>query len=115
MTSPVAARLFAGAGLGWGALLLARPRQLALALAPEYPADRDPVIRVLGARVVVQAVAVLVRPSSGVLTAAAAVEAVHAASMGAVAAASPRYRRAALISGAVAAVSAGVAGALARR
>jgi hypothetical protein len=100
-------RLFAAAGLAWGAALLSRPRQVLDALAPEFPADREWLARVLGARQVAQYAVVLVAPTPAVVRVASAVELVHAASM-VLALRLPRYRRAAWISGAVAAASAAV-------
>jgi hypothetical protein len=112
--NPVLLRALAATGVAWGGLLLARPRLAAKLLAPEFPADRDWVARVLGARLVVQDTALLLAPTRGAATASAAVDALHAVSMlpwlG-----SARYRRAAAISGAVAAVGAATAGVLARR
>jgi hypothetical protein len=98
-------RLLAAAGLAWGAALLARPRQVVAAVAPEFPADRLWVVRVLGARLVAQHAVVLVSPAPAVVRIASAVDLVHAASMVPVLRL-PRYRRAAWVSGAVAAVSA---------
>jgi hypothetical protein len=114
MPSPVATRLLACAGLGWGALLLTRPRLVAGILAPEFPADRDWVARVLGARLLVQDAALLARPTRSGAVAAAVVDGLHALSMLPWLASAP-YRRAAAVSGAVAAVGAVSAGALARR
>jgi hypothetical protein len=107
-------RGLAATGVAWGGLLLARPRLVASALAPEFPADRDWVVRLLGARLVVQDGALLARPTRGSAVAGAVVDGIHALSM-AVFLTMPRYRRAAAISGAVAAVGALSAGALARR
>jgi len=100
-------RLFAALGLAWGAALLGRPRQVLDALAPEFPADRRWLAQVLGARQVAQYAVVLVAPTPSVVRIASAVELVHAASM-VPALRLPRYRRAAWISGAVAAASAAV-------
>jgi hypothetical protein len=60
------------------------------------------VVRVLGARLVVQHAVVLAAPESSVVRVASAVDLVHAASMLPLLAL-PRYRRAALISGGFAA------------
>src|SRR4051794_41608712 len=107
-------RGLAATGVAWGGLLLSRPRLVAKALSPEFPADRDWVARLLGARLVVQDSALFLSPTRGAALAGAVVDGVHALSMlpwlG-----SPTYRRAAAISGAVAAVGALSAGALARR
>jgi hypothetical protein len=107
-------RGLAATGVAWGGLLLVRPRLVAKVLAPEFPADRDWIARVLGARLVVQDTALFLAPTRSAAVAGAAVDGVHALSMlpwlG-----SARYRRAAAISGAVAAVGAATAGVLARR
>jgi hypothetical protein len=106
-------RAFSAARAAWGLLLVLRPRQVADALAHGFPADRTWLVRVLGARVAVQSAVLLARPRPAPALAGTAVDAVHAASMlpwlG-----SPRYRRAALLSGAGAAVSGLVTGLLAR-
>jgi hypothetical protein len=107
-------RGLAATGIAWGGLLLARPRLVAGALSPEFPADKDWVVRLLGARLVLQDGALLARPTRGSAVAGAVVDGIHALSMlpwlG-----NRRYRRAAGISGAVAAVGALSAGVLARR
>jgi hypothetical protein len=95
-------RLLSGAGAGWGLALLARPRTVVAALCPEYPESRLWVVRVLGARLLTQHTAVLTAPEGPVVRAAAVVDLVHAASMVPLLAL-PRYRRAALISGGIAA------------
>ena len=99
------ARLVAALGGASGAVLLIRSRQVVAAVAPEYPPERLWAVRLLGARLVAQHAAVLVAPRAPVLRATAAVDALHAASMLPVLAL-PRYRRAALVSGALAAASA---------
>ncbi len=106
-------RVPAVAGLAAGAVLLARPEEALRRLAPEYPRERRWVVRLLGARLVAQHAAVLVAPRPGVLRAAAATDLLHAATMVPLLR-SPRYGRAARISGAVAA-GYGVWGALRRR
>jgi hypothetical protein len=107
-------RGLAATGIAWGAVLLARPRLVADALCPEFPADRDRVVRLLGARLVLQDTALFAAPTRRGAVAAAVVDGVHALSMlpwlG-----SGTYRRAAAISGGVAAVGAVTAGWLARR
>ena len=88
----------------WGAGLLTAPGRLAgLVGGPPPPAA---IVRVLGARRLVQELALLRWPSPGVAVAAAAVDGLHAASMLAAAGLWPRYRRAALTSAGVAAGSA---------
>ncbi|MGY1718699.1 hypothetical protein ACI8AG_06610 [Blastococcus sp. SYSU DS0552] len=109
----VVARLVSGAGLVAGAGLLAEPGAVLARLVPRYPEPLLWVTRVLGARLIAQHALVLVRPDSARLRLAAGVDALHAASMLPVLAL-PRYRRAALVSSGVAAVSALAAERLAR-
>ena len=99
------ARSISLAGLAAGLTLLARPAEVAAAIAPAFPRERLWVARLLGARLAAQHAAVLMAPRAPVLEAAAAVDALHAASMLPVLAL-PRYRRAALVSGTLAAASA---------
>jgi hypothetical protein len=106
-------RALAATGIGWGALLLTRPRLVAGALCPEFPSERDWVVRLLGARLVVQDAVLFTRPTRGGAVAAAAVDGVHALSMLPWLGRTP-YRRAAAISGAVAAVGATTSALLAR-
>ncbi len=87
-----------GAGLGVGVALVARPAQVLATVAPGYPAERLWVARVLGVRLLVQHTALLAAPRPAVLRASAAVDLVHAASMLPLVR-SPRYGRAARISG----------------
>ncbi|GAB6902968.1 hypothetical protein JCM9957A_60600 [Kineosporia succinea] len=93
------------AGAAFGAALLLRPREVIRAVGadPELP-GLVVAARVLGARHVVQAVGLTVKPGL-VSTPASLIDGLHATSMVALAAISPSYRRVAL-------VSAGVAGAL---
>ena len=83
-------------------------------LAPALPADRRWLVRALGVRLVVQHGAVLVSPSPALIRAGSAVDLLHAASMVPFVT-SPRYGRAARISGGLAAVYAAVALAAAPR
>ena len=106
-------RLLAASGVGWGALLLARPRLVAGTLCPDYPEDRDWVVRVLGARLVLQDTALFAAPTRTGAVAASVVDGVHALSMLPWLRHEP-YRRAAAISGSVAAVGAVTAAVLAR-
>ena len=98
-------RLLAALGLAWGAALLARPQRSSTG-RPGVPRERLWVVRVLGARLVAQHAALLVAPEPPVVRLASAVELVHAASMVPVLLL-PRYRRAAWISGGIAAAYAG--------
>jgi hypothetical protein len=104
----VLTRLLAFLGLAWGAALLARPQPVVNGLAPEFPSDRRWLVRVLGARLVVQNAVVLRAPEPSVVRAASALDLLHAASMLPVLLL-PRYRRAAWISGGIAAAYAGLA------
>jgi hypothetical protein len=81
----------------WGALLLTRPEEVATALTAGSPPP-DAVVRALGARRVVQHLAVALVPSHRLALTAAGVDALHAVSMLAAASVVPRYRRAALTS-----------------
>ncbi|WP_347057306.1 hypothetical protein ABC795_11420 [Blastococcus sp. HT6-30] len=99
------ARLLSAAGLAAGLLLLTRPEVVAAAVAPAFPRERLWLARVLGARLVAQHALVLAAPTASAVRLAAAVDGLHAASMLPVLGL-PRYRRAALISGGLAAASA---------
>jgi len=98
----VLARTTGAAGVAAGLSLLARPGQAVARLAPEYPSDRLWVVRLLGARLIAQHAAVLAAPRPPVLRLAAGIDVLHAATMLPLVR-SPRYGRAARISGAVAA------------
>ena len=95
------ARVLSAAGATVGLALLARPLRVLDAVAPAFPRERAWLVRALGARMLVQHAVVLGRTGPGVVTAGAALDVLHAASMlpflG-----SPRYGRAARISAAVA-------------
>ena len=95
-------RVPSAAGLAAGAVLLLRPEGPLTRLTPEYPRQRRWVVRLLGVRLVAQHAAVLAAPDPAVRRAAAAVDLVHAATMVPLLR-SPRYGRAARISGALAA------------
>ena len=97
-----------------GVLLLVRPRPIVEALCPEFPESKQWVVRVLGARLVVQHAVVLASPARRHVRVAATVDLVHAASMVPLLW-SPRYRRAALVSGGYAALYAATAPAVAPR
>lgn len=107
-------RVFSAARGAWGLALLGRPGAMVRVLAPEFPTRRSWLVRVLGARVVLESAALLARPDRTVLLTATGVDTLHAASMLPCLFARD-YRRAALISGAGAAASAAVLGTLARR
>lgn len=99
------ARLLSGAGLAAGLALLARPAAVAAAIDPRFPRRRLWIARVLGARLVAQHAAVLASPGPSTIRPAAAMDGLHAASMLPVLCL-PRYRRAAMITGGLAAAHA---------
>jgi hypothetical protein len=101
-------RLVGAAGTAWGVLLLVRGDQVWRRVEHRPPSEvEDLAIRTLGVRHLVQGVAQVVAPrATG--TAVVAVDLVHAATMAALAAASPQRRRAALVTGSVALASAGL-------
>ncbi len=107
-------RLMAGAGAATGVLLLARPNPVVDVVAPAFPRERLWLVRALGARLLAQHGAVLVAPDPRLVRLGSAVDLVHAASMVPFVA-SPRYGRAARISGGLAAAYAAVALAAAPR
>jgi hypothetical protein len=101
-------RLLACLGLASGLVLVTRPEQVLDRLAPAFPAERRGLVRVLGARLLVQHGAVLAVPDRRLVRLGSAVDLLHAASMVPLVA-SPRYGRAARISGGLAAAYAAVA------
>ena len=107
-------RLLAGLGAASGLALLARPQPVVDRVCPELPRDRVFLARLLGLRLLLQHGAVLLEPHPVLVRAASAVDLVHAASMVPFAA-SARYGRAARLSGALCAVYAAVATAVAPR
>jgi hypothetical protein len=88
------------------AVLVTHPGAVLGAVSTPAPRPARRVVRLLGARVVLQQVAVLAVPSRPLVLLGAAVDTLHAASMLATALASPRYRRAAALSAATASASA---------
>ena len=101
-------RLLAGAGAGTGVVLLARPQQVVDRAAPAFPRERLWLVRLLGVRLLAQHGAVFVSARPGLVRLGSAVDLAHAASMVPFVA-SPRYGRAARISGGLAAAYAAVA------
>jgi hypothetical protein len=95
-------RTTALAGVAAGLVLLTRPDDVRAHLAPEFPRERRWVVRLLGARLLVQHATVFAAPRPPVLRLAAGADLLHAATMVPLLR-SPRYGRAARISGAVAA------------
>jgi hypothetical protein len=92
------ARLLATARCGWAVFLLCCPDRPVRTLTGITPTEHDRLIlRVLGARQLVQAAISLVRPSHRVLTAGSAVDALHAATCLGLVAFDVRWRRGGLI------------------
>ena len=107
-------RLLAALGAASGAALLTSARAVVDRLCPEFPHDRTWLARMLGVRLLLQHGAVLVEPHPVLVRAGSAVDLLHAASMVPFVG-SPRYGRAARISGGLAAAYAAVAMAAAPR
>jgi hypothetical protein len=107
-------RLLAGLGIATGVTLLARPQQVVDTVAPAFPRNRVWLVRLLGARLVVQHGAVLAVPERRLVRVGSAVDLLHAASMVPFVA-SPRYGPAARVSGGLAAAYAALALAVAPR
>jgi len=106
--SAARSRALGAAQVGLGALLVARPTQVA-AEVPSW------LVRVLGARGIVQGALTIAAPEPTTLALGASADAAHALSMVPFTIWSHRYRRAAAVSGGTAAVMAVLATALARR
>lgn len=107
-------RLMATAGMASGVALLARPQRIVDAVAPAFPREQLWLVRLLGTRLVAQHGAVLLAPGPQLVRFGSAVDLLHAASTVPFLA-SPRYGRAARISGGLAAAYAAVALAVAPR
>jgi len=101
-------RALAVLGAASGAVLLAWPQQVVDRAAPAFPRERLWLARLLGVRLLVQHGAVLVSARPALVRLGSAVDLAHAASMVPFVA-SPRYGRAARISGGLAAAYAAVA------
>ena len=82
----------------WGAVQLAAPGGCARTLTPGAPVPAAWLVRVLGARLVLQHALVLARPTRGIVLAGAAVDVLHAASMVPAALRWREYRRPAAVS-----------------
>ncbi|MBD8058172.1 hypothetical protein IC607_04215 [Cellulomonas sp. JH27-2] len=97
-----AERAFAAVGAAGGLTLLVAPAAVleAIGVDPDLPHIRG-AVRLLGARHLAQGTALALMPER-LSPAVAVVDAIHAASMVALAAVAPTYRRAALLSAAVA-------------
>jgi hypothetical protein len=89
-----------GARVVWGGLLLAAPgRTLETVTGRPATRSQERLLRVLGARHLIQGGLDLARPAPGLLRAGAAVDLLHAATCACAAALSPEWRRAALVDG----------------
>jgi len=91
-------------GLG-GVAMVAAPRWVVAHLAPGPGAPKNWLVRVLGARTVVQSALLLAAPTRPAVQAGAAVDALHAASMLPAWLIWPRHRQAAAVSGGIAVAS----------
>jgi len=107
-------RLIGVANTALGAVLLARPQEVANAAAGSVPPGSG-WVRLLGARYLAQGTVQASLPRPEVLELSVAVDALHAASMVGLAMLRAEYRRPALISAAVATGSAAVTWVQARR
>jgi len=107
-----ATRVLGVAGCAWGAALMTRPRAVVQAVATGRAMPAPWIVRLLGARQFGQGATLLWRPDRRLLLVGAGVDSAHAISMLGLAAANPRYRRAALLSAAVAGTSAALAAAI---
>ncbi|TFV88478.1 hypothetical protein [Blastococcus sp. CT_GayMR16] len=110
----LATRALAGLGMASGMALLVRPQQVVDRIGPAFPAHRLWLVRALGSRLLVQHGAVLLVPDRALVRVGSAVDLLHAASMVPFVA-SPQYGRAAQVSGALAAIYAAAALAVAPR
>lgn len=100
------ARTLAAAQCGAGAVLLTRPQMTARAVSGRGAQPTAWLVQLLGARLLIQGLVLLLRPSRRTALAGAAVDAAHCLSMLAAAQVSRPHRRAALISAVAAAASA---------
>ncbi|HET6394254.1 MAG TPA: hypothetical protein VFG13_15610 [Blastococcus sp.] len=107
-------RALAVLGAASGVVLLTRPQQVVDRAAPAFPQERLWLVRLLGVRLLAQHGTVLVSARPGPVRLGSALDLAHAASMVPFVA-SPRYGRAARISGGLAAAYAAVALAVAPR
>jgi len=100
-----AAQLIGAASAVLGAFMVVRPQLVSRAVSGGTPVSQD-WVRLLGARYLAQGAAQLRWPRPGVLAGSAVVDGLHAASMLALAAGSPGYRRPASLSAGTATASA---------
>jgi hypothetical protein len=109
-----ATRALAAVGAGAGTVLLLRPERAVDRFCPEFPRSRFWLVRLLGGRLLLQHGAVLVAARPEAIRLGSGIDLLHAASMMPFVG-SPRYSRAARISGGLSAVYAAVALAVAPR
>jgi hypothetical protein len=107
VSAVTAVRAYGSAHAVLGAALTSRPTDVARAAAGQEALPPLWVVRVLGLRLLTQGVVELIRPTPRVLIGAAGIDALHAVSMIRVAA-DARHRRVAVVSVAVAGISAGL-------
>lgn len=100
-------RLLAGATAAVGGLLVLQPHRVARRFSSGGARPNDSIVRVLGARQLMQGAAQFARPTSDLVRLGIGVDLLHLASMVALGAAWRTYRRPALASAAMAAISAG--------
>ncbi len=106
----VAARMLAAATAAAGAAALLRPGDVAELVSGTGAVPDTAVVRILGARQLLQGSAILIRPTPLLLVGGLIIDVLHATSMVAAAVIWPGYRRSAVASAAVAGTS-GAAGA----
>lgn len=114
MNSRAAARAWAAGTMAVGAALMSGPARTGYWASPGHPPPTG-VVRILGARQLIQGIVVAVRPSQGIVVTGALVDLTHAASMIVIASLRRDDRRAALLSAALAGASAAVGVAVAQR
>jgi len=107
-------RLVAALAAASGLAMALRPEQIVDRFCPEFPRSRLWLVRVLGGRLLLQHGAVLAAPDPRLVRVGSGVDLAHAASMVPFVR-SPRYGRAALLSGALAAAYAVLSTAVAPR
>lgn len=103
----IAARIVGAVQVSAGVRMLVAPARVARVAAGGGALAPARIVWILGLRMVVQGALTLVRSSRRALELGAGVDVVHLASMIAVTAIAPRYRRTALVSAALTAVSRG--------
>lgn len=99
---PTVRRAVSAASVVWGCALLVAPRELARTVTGPGALPPEGVVRVLGARRVVQGVVVGATSSPAVAWLSVAVDALHAGTMVGAARIWPQYRKAELTSAAIA-------------